>query len=348
MKIIPLTDELLGQWDGYVANHPEASPYHASAWGKAVEEAYSHHIRHLCAYDDGKIVGVLPLIEMHLPFLKGPLVALPFCDLGMPVSDSPEISAQLVQAAKSLLADEELRGLELRSVDKADDPPNENSSGFKVSMLLDLPASSEQLWKNFKSKLRSQIRKAEKNGLTVEVGSSPGLISEFYQVFSINMRDLGSPVHSKQWFLSLQNFYTKQMIVSIVKKDGLPVGGGIVLVAGENAAIPWASTRADYNRLAPNMLLYWSLLKEVCDRGGQTFDFGRSTVDEGTYRFKKQWGATPVPLQWQRFNRFGELIPDDAVGRSGKLRKIIESLWQQLPVSLTVMIGPKIRRYVSL
>ena len=28
------------------------------------------------------------------------------------------------------------------------------------------------------------------------------------------------------------------------------------------------------------------------------FDFGRSSEGEGTYKFKKQWGAKPTPLVW--------------------------------------------------
>ena len=62
---------------------------------------------------------------------------------------------------------------------------------------------------------------------------------------------------------------------------------------------PWASSLRQYSKYSPNMLLYWKMLEFACDNGFNYFDFGRSSLDEGTYKFKKQWGASPVPLPWQ-------------------------------------------------
>lgn len=59
-------------------------------------------------------------------------------------------------------------------------------------MLLDLPQNSEALWAGFKSKLRSQINRSDKNGLIFTWGNSDTL-KQFYSVFSANMRELGSP-----------------------------------------------------------------------------------------------------------------------------------------------------------
>jgi hypothetical protein len=66
----------------------------------------------------------------------------------------------------------------------------------KVRMILSLPDSSDALMKSFKSKLRSQIRRPVKDGLYSRIGSGE-LLDDFYFVFAKNMRDLGSPVHSR-------------------------------------------------------------------------------------------------------------------------------------------------------
>jgi hypothetical protein len=94
------------------------------------------------------------------------------------------------------------------------------------------------------------------------------------------------------------------------------------------------------------MLLYWSMLEHACRNGYQTFDFGRSTVDEGTYRFKEQWGAKPAPLYWYKFSRNGGAI-DEASPNGGWLARASEC-WKRLPVPLTRVLGPKIRPYISL
>ena len=75
-----------------------------------------------------------------------------------------------------------------------------------------------------------------------------------------------------------------------------PVAAGFLAGFKERLEIPWASSVKAFNKWSPNMLLYWTCLEFACAQGYRTFDFGRSTVGEGTYRFKEQWGAKPHPL----------------------------------------------------
>ena len=219
-------------------------------------------------------------------------------------------------------------------------------------MVLPLPENSVVLMAGFKSKLRSQIRKAEKNGLTYLIANEQKQIDDFYQIFAINMRKLGSPVHSKKWFECLFNHYAQHVILSVVYSDNIPVGAGIVLRTANKVAIPWASTVAEYNNLSPNMMLYWSLLEHVSDLGCSEFDFGRSTYDEGTYKFKRQWGAEPIPLAWSNLmpNLFKNNNPvaEKSSNSVSQIRSIVEGTWAKLPLSLTTTLGPKIRKHISL
>jgi len=70
------------------------------------------------------------------------------------------------------------------------------------------------------------------------------------------------------------------------------------------------------------------------------FDFGRSTRDSGTYRFKAQWGAKEVPLYWCYILRPGDKIPD-LRPESPKYR-LATALWRRLPVGIARLIGPRI------
>jgi FemAB-related protein (PEP-CTERM system-associated) len=212
-------------------------------------------------------------------------------------------------------------------------------------MVLPLPGGAAALWGSFSSKLRSQVRKAEKNGLAFRWGSGPEL-DAFYQVFARNMRDLGSPVHSRRWFREVLRAYGPQCRLGLVWHQDRPVGGGILLLAGASASIPWASTLREANALAPNMLLYWKFLEFTADAGYASFDFGRSTPGEGTYRFKAQWGAAPQPLAWSTVHLAGpEAIPSD---HPGSARALAERLWNRLPLPLANLLGPVVRKYVSL
>ena len=348
-------------WDTYVEQHDDHSPYHLFGWQKAIEDAYHHQNYYLIAEKSineiKEVVGVFPLVLFRKPLGKPTLCALPFCDIGGILANDKNIQELLIIKSKEIALSHQAKEIEIRTrthnTNQNFEAPTGKDSAQKVSMLMSLPENSELLFASFKSKLRSQIRKAEKNGLTYKLGSEKIMLDDFYQVFAHNMRALGSPVHAKLWFESLFDQYKDKMIISIVYKDELPIGAGIVLVAGNKAAIPWASTKAEFNRLSPNMMLYWSLLQDLCDNNISEFDYGRSSYGEGTFKFKQQWGAKPTPLNWQTFRLDNnhktpeaEKVIDNTT--SGKLREIVESIWRKLPIKVTILLGPKIRKYISL
>ena len=67
---------------------------------------------------------------------------------------------------------------------------------------------------------------------------------------------------------------------------------------GDTMEIPLASTIRDINHLSMNMFLYWEVLKFIIKQNYSQFNFGRSSKNAGTYRFKQQWGAEPKQLYW--------------------------------------------------
>jgi len=355
LSVFPLAD-----YNDYIASQPNATPYHYSGWLTAVEKGYGHVAWLVTAHQSGKLCGALPLVEVKRPFRPGTLVSLPFCDLGGLLAESPDIAAEMRIAAQNLAASLGKATLEIREggPELLPEEQSELAGDTKVRMLCALPACSETLFKSYKPKLRSQIRKAEKNGLTAEIRQGDSAIELFYAVFSRNMLRLGSPVHSLSWFKELGRAYGDKMLVGLVFKEDQPVGGGIVMVQGKQACIPWASTLEEYNKLAPNMLLYWTLLARVNDLGCIQFDFGRSTLGEGTFRFKKQWGAVPHHLIWRNENPSSKTQSDAktvvANERAGattmvcRLRLLVERIWQRLPLPVANWIGPKLRRYITL
>lgn len=347
-KLVTPTDK--AEWDSYVASHPQSTAYHKYAWQQAVNHAYKHAIYGVIAKQEntGKTIGVLPCILITTPLIGKKLCSLPYCDVGYALADNDDIVLELQQFLTQQLSMTGCKALEIRNIKTEPQSPS-SLENQKVRMLLPLPNSSEKLLAGFKSKLRSQIRKAEKNGLIASLGANQTLINDFYTVYIKNMRDLGSPVHAKKWFEQIVNAYEESCIISVVYKDNTPIGGGIVLKNAANASIPWASTLREYNKLAPNMLLYWSLLEHCADSGIDTFDFGRSTYEEGTYKFKKQWGAQPQLLHWQKFDQHGALIKEQLEATSpGKLRPIAENMWKKLPLTITVAVGSTIRPHISL
>ncbi|GJQ57870.1 MAG: FemAB family PEP-CTERM system-associated protein [Candidatus Scalindua sp. AMX11] len=349
MKIRTATIKDRHEWDQFVTLHPDASPYHLFAWKLAVEEAYHHKGYYLIAEEGAKIQGVLPLILLRPPLLSGQLVSLPFCDIGNSLSDCDDVHEILIRESISLAKKIKAKKIELRcdltTLSSTENVVLVSTETQKVRMVQQLPSSSEQLWGSFKSKLRSQIRKAEKNGLRFVWGSSEQL-NDFYRIFCRNMRELGSPVHSKEWFKCIVRHYGENVRLGLVYHNNRPIGGGITLSIDKKICVPWASTLRAYNRLSPNMLLYWNLLKYAAHKDYDQFDFGRSTPGEGTFKFKMQWGAKPTPLYWNYIAPNGKRFKLD--NKSASTRERVEKIWQKLPLPLTNCIGPSIRKHISL
>ncbi len=332
-------------WDKYVLQHRDGLAYHLFAWKLAVEQSYGWKGVYLLAEQDGHVRGVLPAVDFRGLKGRNSYISLPYCDAAGPLADSPQIEDMLVEHLRSLAFPHKIP-CEVRYPVVRENSPQ--AQGGKVRMLLPLPDDSASLLAGFKSKLRSQVRKPIKDGLTAQLGGAE-LIDSFYTVFTRNMRDLGSPVHSRAWIESILSHYGSQARVAIVcAPDGAVAAVGIILLHKTTVSIPWASSLQDYNRLNPNMLLYWTFLSFAADNGYAFFDFGRSTPGEGTYRFKEQWGAQPQPLQWLCYPP-AKTEPEPILqAKPSKLRTTIAGVWQKLPLVVSDTVGPILRKRISL
>lgn len=172
------------------------------------------------------------------------------------------------------------------------------------------------------------------------------LLNDFYRVFAINMRDLGTPVFSRRLFESILRRFGAQAELAVVRCGGEPVAGALLIHDRlgrmmPTTQVPSASALRSHNSTNANMWMYHQLLLRAIEKGSARFDFGRSSEGSGTYRFKKQWGALPHPTIWQYCVLKGELgqMRPDHPSNQRKIR-----VWQKLPVWLTRLIGPGIVR----
>ena len=364
-------------WDGYARKHPGASLFHLFGWRDVISRTYGHATYYLMLMSCDEttdaarprtmgrngsaeiVVGVLPLVHLKHALFGNSLVSLPFVDGGGILADSNEAEERLLREAVRLGRKTGANQIELRH-DKALESCN--APGFscdvrsqeplpvatrtdKVRMLLDLPESSQLLMKSFKSKLRSQILKPSKEGLTSKTGGAE-LLRDFYRVFLINMSDLGSPVHSITLMRRVLAEFPEDSRIVAVYKGPEPVAAALVVGFDKVLSNPWASSLREYASLSPNMLLYRSMLEYACDHGYRAFDFGRSTKGEGTYRFKEQWGAAPVPLFWHYISIDGKLPKTNNAGK-GRF-EAMSRYWKRLPLNVTRFIGPRIRKHIGL
>jgi len=128
--------------------------------------------------------------------------------------------------------------------------------------------------------------------------------------------------------------------IIVIRKDGKPVAGAFLVGYKKRLEIPWASSLREFNRLGINMRLYWEVLKYAIEKDYDVFDFGRSTLGSGTYRFKKQWGAQPIQCYWHYWLNASATMPQ--LNPNNPRFKLAIKVWQHLPIAVTKLIGPSI------
>ncbi|MCG8564677.1 MAG: hypothetical protein MI747_06305, partial [Desulfobacterales bacterium] len=195
------------EWDAYVQGHGRGNVYQAYGFKLAVEGAYGFTGPYFMARRGRKLVGILPTIALPIHPLKTGLVSLPYCDAGGVLADTLDVERALMAAAVEYARFEKIPHIDMRSTHPLDAFSSGNCNGVnKVRMRLQLPLGSDTLLSSFKSKLRSQIKKPMRDGLGACIGGRE-LLDEFYGVFCENMRDLGSPPHSRKWFFEVLKAY---------------------------------------------------------------------------------------------------------------------------------------------
>ncbi len=327
--------EDISRWDAFVQANPAASIYHLARWRALIVDCFGHQTHYLQALDaNNAVVGVLPLVRLKSKLFGDYLVSVPFFNYGGALAVTAKVETALMQRAEQVAQDLGVSHIEFRDTVERQPWPKRTD---KVAMLLRLPRSVEALDKQIGSKLRAQIKRAQREQPAVLQGGSE-LLEDFYSVFARNMRDLGTPVYSKHFFIKILQSFPDESRLIVVRHNGKPVSTAFLLTFKQGVEIPWASTLREVNQFSMNMLLYWEVLQYAIAQKANTFDFGRSSRDAGTYKFKKQWGAEEVPLFWHYWLKDGGELPQ--LNPNNPKYKLMINVWQRLPVALTKLIGP--------
>lgn len=348
LTITVVDDNDTKAWDAYVTAHVRSSPYHLYAWRRVVECAFGHRCHYYAAKNrNGDIVGVLPLVSLKSRLFGNYAVSLPFFNYGGPVADDEYIAEALISTANSHAAQEGWDHLEYRTCEEGRNLP---CVSRKVSMILKLPESAERLDESLGAKVRSQFKQASHYKPEISFGGLE-LLDDYYQVFSRNMRDLGTPVYSKDFFSAMLTELPNNTTLVCVKMGQTAVGAAFLVGYKDMLEIPWASTLRKYNDFNVNMWMYRQILQYAIEHGHGFFDFGRSTIGAGTYNFKKQWGAKPLSHHWYYYLRNTEDLAKNEeptkpalpqINPDNPKYRIAIAAWKKLPLALANTLGPRI------
>lgn len=360
VTVVPANDsELEARWDEFVASHEASTFFHRFGWSRVLQRAFGHRPHFLLATRQSETVGVLPLAEVRSLLFGKRLVSLPFCVYGG-VLAADEEAAEALRSAACKLADRlQVGSLELRNIVAAETgwPRKDLYVTFRKTLSVE---QSDNL-KSIPNRQRAMLRKALKEGLFSEESED---VSRLYRVYSESVRNLGTPVFSERYLRVLKEEFGKDCGVLMIMQSG----EGQIVESADDATLCSTAERSEsvaaqdvagvlsfYHKgeVLPyyggsvsrarfikgcNHFLYWELMRRSVNNGVLGFDFGRSKLDTGPYKFKKNMGFEDTSLPYEYY-LVTDTAPPELNPTNPRYQQMIE-IWKKLPLPVANLVGP--------
>ena len=301
-ELDPLSDP---RWEAFVRKHPRASVFHSTNWIRALHNAYGYHPGVLTTGPpQAALSNGLPFCRVQSWLTGQRLVSLPFSDHCEPlVSGSGELD-DLVLNIKQQVDGGRWKYAEIRPAFSR--PRDATGFGNHVTYCihrLSLSGSPQQLFRNFhKSCVQRKIRRAEREGLKYEEGTSEPLLRQFYRLLVMTRRRLFLPPQPQSWFRALIASFGPDLKIRVVSKGDVPVASILTLAHKKSMVYKYGCSDARLNRFGGMSLLLWIAIQEAKDKGCEEFDMGRSDgANPGLISFKDHWGTVSAPLNYWRY-----------------------------------------------
>lgn len=211
--------------------------------------------------------------------------------------------------------------------------------GSPTVQRLDLSAwgrDPEAIWKRaLARRARRSIRRAREAGYTVCEETGASSVGIFHDLARRGFERHGSPMVPSRLFSALTRELGARILVVRESGGRRPAAALIWLRDRSLAWAPWSGAlrRRDY----PGSLLFWGWIGRALGDGVEMLDFGRSAAGQGAYVFKRNFGATPVPLLWLS-DRSADIYRRYAAA---------QRLWRAVPRPVTRRVGPVLCRYLA-
>jgi FemAB-related protein (PEP-CTERM system-associated) len=327
--------------DRYVMEHPAGTPFHETRWSDSVRTSFGFETRTLVAWAGEEVRGVLPLNLVAAPITGRRLVSVPYGVYGGILASDPEAIGALDEGACTLARSLGVRYIETRYLGQG--PTKHPSVALYETYRKELPEDADGVLATIPRKARAEVRKCRKKfGAKLVEGEQ--LFDEFYELYCLNKRGLGSPVFRKSYFRRLIDLYGPRAVLHGIEADGrlmlvvLSLASNGVLYPYYSGSLPEAGRHGASNAM------YAGLMEWAVEHDFHTFDFGRSRAGSGPASFKQHMGFEPQPLDYQFFFPFGGRPP--RINPDNPSMKLPQKILRNLPMWAARMVGHSVMRHV--
>jgi hypothetical protein len=335
-EINPLYDN---RWTLFVDRHPASSVFHSPNWLRALRTVYRYEPVVLTTCPPrASLTNGLVFCRINSWLTGRRAVSLPFSDHCEPLVDNASEAHNLLLHMRRYVDEEQYKYLEIRPVSYEPSGYNELERSLLYYLhRLDLrPTVGELMHAFHKDCVQRKIRRAEREKLLYEEGTSEDLLQKFYRLLVMTRRRQYLPPQPQDWFRGLIAAFGKDLKIRVASnKDGVAVASILTLSHKKSMIYKYGCSNSAFNNLGGTALLFWKTIQEAKENGFDEFEMGRSDVDNlGLIAFKERWGACGklisywtfphgdpgLPNIWKKLSRrVVPSVPDLALENVGKL-----------------------------
>ncbi len=333
----PLTDV---RWREFLERHPRASVFHSPEWLDALKRTYGYEPTVLTTSSSGPLDDGLVFCRVRT-WASRRLVSLPFSDHCDPLVNEPENLSAMLGFLESERREGRWGSLELRPRHSA--PPGLAAGAAYWLHTLDLSRPSEVIFQGFHaSSTQRAIRRAEREGLEYAVGTSEGLVADFYRLLRLTRRRHGLPPHPFAWFKNLAECLGDRLKIHLASKDGVAIAGILTLSFKKTMVYKYGGSDAAHHPRGGMPFLFWRAIQNAQAQGIEEFDLGRSDLDQaGLIAFKDHLGAGRSPLTYYTWPA------RPAADHSGPLTRLARKIAPVLPDAVLDWTGRLLYRHLG-
>jgi hypothetical protein len=332
-------------WDALLLSNPDATVFHTSAWARVLSETYAFMPAYFTLTERDRLVGLLPFMEIRSWITGKRGVSLPFTDASAPILPAglgfDKAMAQVIALAES----RGWRTIEIRG--RVPGMEHLPASAEYLSHDLDLTGGVESLFSRYRPNVHRNIRKAEREGISVSEDGTPKGLMEFYQLNCLTRREHGLPPQPVRFFEHLRQHVLEKglgfLMMAHHKKKA--VAGALFLLFSGKAIFKYGASDRRYQEFRANNLVFRDAIRLLCGKGARTLSFGRTNFGhEGLRQFKMSWGTMESRHQYVKYEV-----------RSKTYLTAEQSLWEnrwkktfaKLPLSVLRIIGSVAYRHAG-
>ena len=332
-------------WDDMIAPLPGVSFFHSSAWARVLFEAYKYKPTYFLLFENERMAGLLPMMDVN-SFLTGHRgVSLPFTDFCEPLVENSSQFQELFNSALSYGNKNGWKYIEIRGGQHLfPDAPAFQTLFFHT---LDIRSDEDKMMAGFRDSTRRNIKKALAEGVTAKILDTMEGVRQFARLNLLTRKEHGLPPQPGRFFRAMYRHIIAEGhgFVALAYFREKPVAGNVFFCAGDRAIYKYGASDKRFQNLRASNLAMWEGIRWLCRNGGRELHLGKTEhIHKGLRQYKLGWGTQEQTAAYLRYDMGRMNFVRDRKSEGSPFR---DTVFKKTPIPFLRILGAAAYRHMA-